>query len=273
MNQIPISILIIVQNAQSTLKRCLDSTINFKEVIIVDGGSNDQTETIAKSYINVKYLKNPWPGFIEQRNFSLDQATLDWCLMLDSDEACTKELIDYLANLNLNTLTKKMYNIVRTEYFEGHAIEHGFGRSNFQERLFKRKHIRYTGGNHHNHLIDGILCTPKHPELSSLPTQYRILHNPDYTLDQMMMKLPRFSILIANEKLEKGRKTNAFVVVLSFIGTFFQVMVKSIRAGRIGFIMSMMEALHRCMVKLYIYNVQTIREGKTDKKYREKKLG
>ncbi len=272
-NKIPVSILIIVQNAEQTLKRCLDSTINFEEVIVIDGGSTDATEAIAKSYENVKYFQNPWPGFIEQRDLTIDKSSQDWCLMIDSDEAFSDELIDYLSKLDFKTLPKKMYQIMRTEYFEGHAIEHGFGRSNFQERLFKRKHIRYTGGNHHNHLIDGVLCTPTHPEVAYLPTDLRILHNPDYTLDQMMMKLSRFSILIANEKLEKGRKTNAFIVVLTFTGTFIQVMFKSLRAGRVGFIMTMMEALHRCMVKLYIYNVQYIREGKKDENFRAKKLG
>jgi len=273
MQTIPVSVLIIAQNAEATLKRCLDSLKDYEEIIIIDGGSKDQTESIARSYPNVKFTHNPWPGFIEQRNVSLEKATLDWCLMMDSDEAATPELNDYIRKLDLNALPKKMYKIMRTEYFEGHAVEYGFGSSDFQERFFKRQHIRYSGGNHHNHLIDGVLCTHDHPEMGEFPTHLRILHNPDYSLDQMMMKLPRFSILIANEKLERGRSTNAFVVVLSFIGTFVQVMLKSWRAGRIGFIMTMMEALHRCMVKLYIYNVQHIRKGQMDKEFRSKKLG
>lgn len=273
MKTIPVSVLIIAQNAQAGLRRCLDSVKDFEEVVIIDGGSTDQTETIARSYPNVKFYRNPWPGFIEQRNVSLDKATLDWCLMLDSDEACTPELVDYIRGLDLNSLSKKLYKIVRTEYFEGHVVEHGLNCSDFQERFFKRKHIRYTGGNHHRHLIDGVLCEGDHPELGEFPRHLRILHNPDYTLDQILMKMPRFTILIANEKLEKGRTTNAFVVVLSFIGTFFQILFKSWRAGRIGFTMAVIEGINRCLIKLYMYNVQHMRGGKFEKDFRAKKLG
>lgn len=273
MQTIPVSVLIIAQNAEATLKRCLDSLKDYEEIIIIDGGSKDQTESIARSYPNVKFYHNPWPGFIEQRNVSLDKATLDWCLMMDADEAATTELNNYIRSLDLKSLPKKMYKIMRTEYFEGHEVEHGLNSSDWQERFFKTKHIRYTGGNHHRHLIDGVLCEEGHPDLGEFPPKLRILHNPDYTLDQMMMKMPRFNILIANEKLERGRTTNAFVVVLSFIGTFFQILLKSWRAGRIGFIMAVIEGLNRCMIKLYIYNVQHMRSGKFEKDFRAKKLG
>lgn len=270
---LPISVLIIAQNAEATLKRCLDSLTLFNEIVLIDGGSTDKTKEIAMAYPNVKFITNPWPGFIEQRNVSLSHASYEWSLMMDSDEALSLDLINYFQKLDLNKLNKKMYSIMRTEYFENIQIEHGFGRSNYQERFFKTKHIKYTGGNHHQHLIDGTLSTFDHPEAGFFPTELRILHNPNYTLDQMMMKLPRFSILIANEKLEHGKKTNAVLVLLGFIGSFIQIFFKSIRAGRVGFMMAMMEALHRCMVKLYIYNVQHFRKGEIDKNFRNKKLG
>lgn len=274
MSPINISIIMIAQNAEQTIKRCLDSLVRFKEVIIIDGGSKDKTTEIAQSYPNVTLYENPWPGFIAQRNISLDKATLDWCFMMDADEALTPELVSYLAALDLNRLDKKIYRVLRTEYFEGVAVEHGFGSASWQERLLKRVHVRYCGGNHHNHSIDGKLCTWDHPELGSFPSELRILHNPDYTLDEIIQKLPRFSILIANEKLERGRSTNAFVVILSFIGTFFQVWLKSLRMGRIGFILAVNEAVHRCLVKLYIYNSVYLRKSRSAKSnYQSKNLG
>ena len=251
-SNLKISILIIAQNAESTIRRCLESTIAFSEVIVIDGGSTDHTQTICSQFSNVNFFTNPWPGFIPQRNFSITKASNEWCLMIDSDEALSKELIQYLMELNLNKLDKKLYSIVRTEYFEEIAVEYGFGRSNYQERLIKKSNVTYSGGIHHNHQIDGVLSTASHPEVGFFPENLRIDHKPDYSLDEMMMKLPRFSILIANEKIARGRTTNAFIVVFTFIGTFFQVYLKSLRAGKVGFVMAMMEALHRTMVKLYI---------------------
>ncbi len=272
-NLIKISILIIAQNAEKTIRRCLESTTSFSEVIVIDGGSTDQTQNICAQFPNVCFFSNPWPGFIPQRNFSIKKASNEWCLMIDSDEAFSDELISYLKNLKLDQLDKKLYSIMRTEYFEHIEVEHGFGRSNFQERLFKKSNVIYSGGNHHNHLIDGVLSTSDHPEVGFFPEKLRIYHNPSYTLDEMMMKLSRFSVLIANEKYERGRRTNAFTVVITFTGTFLQIYLKSIRAGKVGFIMAMMEALHRTMVKLYIYNIQHFKDGKIDHSYQSKKLG
>lgn len=262
MSKLPISVLIIAQNAAFSLRRCLDSLQDFEEIVIVDGGSSDDTVAIAESYSNVKVFHNPWPGFIAQRNHSIDCATKDWCLMMDSDEAVTPELVAEIRKTIALPDAKKLYRIVRTEFFEGQAIEAGFGKSDYQERLFKTKHIRYTGGNHHEHLIDGRLARPGDPEMGDFARELRILHWPAYSLDDWLRKFPRFAFLVGNEKIAKGRKTNELGLLLSFFGSFLQIYRKSWRQGRMGFLMSVLEALSRCMVRCYIYNHQHFRQNR-----------
>lgn len=272
--KLAVSVVMIAQDAERFLVRSLDSLKDFQQVVIIDGGSRDRTAEIARGYQNVDYFVNPWPGFIAQRNFSLTKAKFKWCLMLDADEALTEQLVDYLREgLKNNIFDKKMYGIVRTEYLEGKEVKYGFGASDYQERFFQRDHIQYTGGNHHKHLIDGIALEQKKEDVGYFPREMRILHNPNYKLEEIVQKLPRFSILVADEKFEQGRRTNAFVVVLSFIGTFFQIIFKSIRAGRVGFILTLMEAYHRSLVKILIYNRQHLREGEQSEDVKSKKLG
>lgn len=271
--QLPVSVLIIAQNTASSLKRCLDSLTCFQEVVLVDGGSDDETASIAKSYSNVSYFLNPWPGFIEQRNYSLTCASFQWCLMLDADEALTGEVVNYIEKLFLKGPDKKMYRIVRTEFFEGSAIEYGHGRSDYQERFFLKEHISYCGGVHHGHLIDGQPLLFPHPEVGDFPFNCRILHDQEYGLDEMVKKLPRFSYLIAHEKIRKGKKTNGPLLFVEFFGTFFKTYSKSWRGGRVSFVLCLMKAIHNLLVKLYIYNHHYIKKVQSDENYVKQQRG
>lgn len=266
-----ISVLLIAQNAEIYLKRCLDSLTKFDEVVFVDGGSTDRSVDIAKSYDNVVVYENPWPGFIEQRNFSLKKASHEWCFMIDADEALAPNAFEEITRIVNNNPDKVLYRIVRTEYYLGKELENCYGQSDYQERLFLRDRITYTGGTHHEHLIDGKSITEMSQHIGDLAPEFRVLHDDTYGLHTWIKKLPRFSIYIANEKLAKNKKTNAFIVLLSFIGTFFQIFFKTLRLGRVGFIISVQTALYRCLVKLIIYEDQYIEFDK--KMARDNNLG
>jgi glycosyltransferase involved in cell wall biosynthesis len=269
--KIQASVLIIGQNAQKHLKRCLDSLVNFAEVVFVDGGSVDKTIEIAKSYPNVKVFENKWPGFIQQRNLSIKKASYPWCFMIDCDEAITKELENEIRKVVLkNDLRIVMYRIVRTEFFEGMPIEVGHGKSEYQERLFQRDRIQYTGGTHHEHLIDGHHISTKPELVADFPYELRILHDENYNLDEMMTKLARFAMYIGAEKYNKGRRVNAFEILFSFVWTSIRMMWRSRASGQRGIVLSLMKAYSDSLSKLYIYNLQHFSKTETtnaDKKY------
>ncbi len=248
-----VSVLIICQNVERTLKRTLDSVKGFGEVIIIDGGSSDQTKSIACSYENVVFYTNPWPGFVEQRNFSLDKATKPWCFMLDADEACTEELKEEIGRLLVAEKIYPMYSIVRTEFFLGEPIEVGLGRSDYQQRLFKRDRIRYTGGTHHQHLLDGQLLRADSPDIFYVDRRFRILHDQEYGMVDWLKKLPRFSINIAHEKIERGRRVSAIEALFTFPLEFLKVYLKSWRGGAVSFVNCLLHATYAALVKIYIY--------------------
>jgi len=52
-----ISCVMIVKNAEATLKDVLDALHAFQEVIIYSNNSTDATDTIAASYKNVKLIR------------------------------------------------------------------------------------------------------------------------------------------------------------------------------------------------------------------------
>ena len=63
MQKLPISVTILVKNAQSTFSECLSALVDFDEVIVLDNGSDDGTLDIAKKFANVKIYQSEFIGF------------------------------------------------------------------------------------------------------------------------------------------------------------------------------------------------------------------
>ena len=267
-----ISVLLLTQNSQRSIKKTMDSLTMFDEVVVIDGGSTDQTLSIVSQYSNARVVHNEWPGFIAQRNFSIDQARNEWCFMIDSDEVCTPELAQKLHDVVEEKEVFPLYRVMRSEFFLGQEITSGHGKSAYQERLFQKSRVRYAGGVHHNHLIDGKYVGGDHPEVKNLEPNFRVLHDQDYGMDEWLQKFARFSILIANEKIEAGKKTSALGVLFSFVHNFIKAYKRSWRNGRLGFILSILHALHRCMVAVYIYQYRHFDKSMASN-FRSQKLG
>ncbi len=88
-----ISLCMIVRNAQGYLHACLDSLKDYvDEIIICDNGSTDSTEKIAREYTDHFLTIDPDPdgdgiaNFAHWRNLSIEPATGDLILWVDSDE-------------------------------------------------------------------------------------------------------------------------------------------------------------------------------------------
>jgi glycosyltransferase involved in cell wall biosynthesis len=94
---VTLSVVIITHNEEANLGRTLASVQPLVsggkgEVIVVDSGSTDRTEEIAKSF-GAKVFVEEWKGYAAQKNSAIDKATGDWVLSLDADEAVSSELL------------------------------------------------------------------------------------------------------------------------------------------------------------------------------------
>lgn len=89
-----ISIIIPVYNAAPNLGRCLDSilaqTYSFKELILIDDGSKDESGKICDKYAKkdsrIQVYHNENQGASAARNFGLAKATGDYISFIDSDD-------------------------------------------------------------------------------------------------------------------------------------------------------------------------------------------
>lgn len=82
-----LSACLIVRNEAPVLNRCLSSIQTIAdEIILVDTGSTDDTLKIAAQFTDRIFHFNWIDDFGAARNYSLEQATGDWILVIDADE-------------------------------------------------------------------------------------------------------------------------------------------------------------------------------------------
>ena len=94
-----ISVVIPSYNRKEFLKRSIDSVINQTkkpfEIIVVDDGSTDGTETMIKSdYDFVKFIKQKNKGVSAARNIGIEVSIGEWICFLDSDDEWKKDKLE-----------------------------------------------------------------------------------------------------------------------------------------------------------------------------------
>lgn len=96
-----ISIIIPAYNAEAYLQRCLDSIVSQDfadcEVIVINDGSTDGTESLLERYPRVKVITQTNHGMATARNRGLDAATGDYVLFVDSDDRLCPNALATLA--------------------------------------------------------------------------------------------------------------------------------------------------------------------------------
>lgn len=87
-----ISLCMIVRDNEDTMHACLDSVYPWvDEIIIVDTGSVDNTQSICKEF-GARMFDFPWcDDFSAARNASIEQARGQWVFWMDSDDTIPQE--------------------------------------------------------------------------------------------------------------------------------------------------------------------------------------
>ena len=93
MTRLPISVCMISGAEAHRIGRALESVAAWASeiIIVLNEDVRDGTEEIAKKYGAILF-REPWKGFIGQKNSAAAKASLPWLLNLDADEIVSPEL-------------------------------------------------------------------------------------------------------------------------------------------------------------------------------------
>ena len=144
-----LSIVIINYNEEDNIGRCLDSVKAIaNEIIVIDSFSTDRTEEICANY-PVKFIKHAFEGHKEQKNFAIQQASADFILSLDADEALSPRLEEQIRTCDFS---HDGYKINRLTNYQGAWIKHSGWYPDRKLRLVKKGYAQWSGENPHDRL-------------------------------------------------------------------------------------------------------------------------
>lgn len=136
-----ISLAMIVRDEEIHINRCIDSVKSIvDEIVIVDTGSTDSTLNILNMYSDIKLFHFKWcDDFSSARNYSIEQATGDYILVLDADE-----YVKVGSRKELEEIMQKNA-IGRIQHISRFKIGNEEYNSKMYISRFFPKELRYTG--------------------------------------------------------------------------------------------------------------------------------
>lgn len=230
-----LSVVLATYNEENNLTDCLKSVEGFAdEIVIVDGGSDDKTVEIAKSFnAHIILTDNP-PIFHINKQKALEQAKNEWVLQLDADERVTKKLAEEIVKIidmkdieieqyQLSLPNKKLFqkHQKQVEQRDGNFIKAGDSYSAFflpRLNYFLGKYLKY-GGVYPDGVIRLVKKEKAHFPCKSVHEQIEIngkvgwlqndlLHFADPTFKRYLIRNNRYIDLIVDELKNKKVKKN-----------------------------------------------------------------
>lgn len=192
-----ISACIITLDEEHNLPRALAALAGIAdEIVVVDSGSSDRTEEIARAHGAV-FLFRPWTSYAGQRNFAASQATHDWVFSMDADEELSSALQTSLLAWKKLPPASAVYGMARKTWYLGAWIRHSGWYPDFQNRLYLRRVAQFHGIVHESLRFEG-----KPGKLSG-----DLLHYTVGSFAQHEAKVERYTTLAAQQMFAAGKRS------------------------------------------------------------------
>ncbi len=195
---IQLSVVIITLNEEKNIGRCLESVKEIADdIVVVDSGSTDNTETICKSY-GARVIRHPFEGYVKQKNFADAQANYDHILSLDADEVLSEELLQSVKKVKEH-FDADGYTMNRLTNYAGKWIRHSGWYPDVKLRLFNRRKGAWTGLLIHEKFEMDEGSKVKH-------LKGDLLHYSFPSVEDHRKQADKFTTLGAQADFEKGKK-------------------------------------------------------------------
>lgn len=234
---VKLSAVIITFNEEHNIERCLKSLDGVvEEIIVVDSFSTDKTEEICKNF-NVTWIKNPFKGHIEQKNFALEQTTYNHVLSLDADEALNEELRTEILKIKVNFTVDGYYFNRLTHYIDQWIYRCGWYPDQ-KLRLFDKTKGSWSGVNPHD-----IVKMEKGSTIQKI--NGNLLHYSYDSISDHVNQTNKFTTIAAQAAFNNGTRSNTFKIVTRPLLKFFKdyILKRGFLDGRYGFVICCINSL------------------------------
>ena len=201
---VEISVVLITFNEEKNLPLVLEKLRWCEEVVVVDSGSTDGTLAIARKF-GARVVHRDFDGFASQKNFADRQASHDWILALDADEAPSDDLRASLKRVKSSGADCHAYRFPRKTFYLGKWIRYSGWYPDKKIRFYDRRRTRWEGLVHESVQVDGTVG-----ELDG-----DLLHYTCRSLSDHIRAIDRYTTLSAREAIDSGRRFRMGHLLLS----------------------------------------------------------
>lgn len=233
-----IAIALIVKNEEKKLTTCLESVKDWvDEIIVLDSGSTDLTESIARKYTDKFYIHKEWKGFGKQRQIAQKYIESDFVFWLDADEVVTKELKDDILFKINNHNEKTIYKVNRLTTAFGKEIHFSGWSPDWVVRLYKTNSTTYNDA-----LVHESVKIPNGHKVEKL--KGRLKH---YTFEQLSEYTRKTNLYIHSWADQRQKKKNKIMFATPFLHGFFRffkmyIVKLGFMDGKHGLLLSLLSA-------------------------------
>jgi glycosyltransferase involved in cell wall biosynthesis len=232
--RVPVSVVMPTLNESHGLRETLADLSWADDVIVVDGGSTDDTVAIARR-TGARVLVVPGVTIAEQRNAGIGIARNHWVLALDADERVSPELRQSLRTLAESpTAAHTAFRVRSRNWHLGRELRHGPWGRDWKVRVFTRDQ-RYAVQWVHEHL-DGL------SDVGAL--EGALLHRPYRDLSHQVLKIATYASWAARDLRRRGRRGHFWDLLTRPVWRFTRdyVVMNGWRDGAAGFIVACVSA-------------------------------
>lgn len=191
-----LSVCIVAQNEQENLPRLLQSAQPVAdEIILVDGGSTDRTQEIARE-AGVRVFFRPFTNHADQKNYAASLASNDWIFLLDADEELSPALADSVQKWKCRPSQFAVYEMTRLTWYLGAWIRHSRWYPDWQRRIYRRDAASFAGVIHSALRYEGPVGQLRGD----------LLHYTIRTFPEHQAKLEKYTTAIAREMFDQGQR-------------------------------------------------------------------
>jgi glycosyltransferase involved in cell wall biosynthesis len=184
-----ITATIITLDEERNIARAIESLRCSDEILIVDSGSTDRTVELARN-LGARVIDANWRGYSAQKNWAAEQASHDWILSLDADEALSEALEAEIWSLKKSGPRHDAYTMPRLARYLGRWILHSGWYPDRKIRLYDRNKAKWVGEFVH----ESVVSTGRVGHLDA-----NILHFTCESLSEHLKTLDRYTTLAAQE--------------------------------------------------------------------------
>jgi glycosyltransferase involved in cell wall biosynthesis len=233
-----ISATIITLDEEANLGRCLASLRGVAdEVVVVDSGSKDRTEAIAREGGAV-FVRQPWLGFGPQKNAASDRAAHDWILSLDADEALSDPLREAILTVKRAGPRADAYEMNRLNWYCGRFLRHSGWYPDRKIRLWRKGAARWGDVSIHE-VVEAA------PGARIERLRGDLLHYTCHTREQHLRTIEKFTTLSAELLAREGRRASAWKRFGSPVAHFLRAYLL-----KLGFLDGI-QGFHACRLSAY----------------------